>query len=222
MPSKKAPRTEHLSQEQKLALPADLIQAMAQAKLERSQFPPPPAPDPKALAAFDWPAFLKAEGRSRQLELLAKSSLGELPYVEEVLARLGQDYDEVDLKIALSEMFRRGWYRHWGLEADKAFAGLPADAPLSQLLNRLGIPMREDRSIHCPAAVTRIRRALRDGTFPSQRKFAEFSGIQESTLRKVLRNERADLKTWQGIAEAMEMPIKILLSDLSAPKNTRS
>ena len=91
MPSKKAPRTEQLSQEQKLALPADLIQAKAQAKLERSQVPPPPAPDPKALSAIDWKAIdWKATERERKLELLAKSNLGELPYVEEMLVRLGQ------------------------------------------------------------------------------------------------------------------------------------
>ena len=80
--------------------------------------------------------------------------------------------------------------------------------------------MREDRSIPCPAAVTKIRQALADGSnvtrpgvpIESVRKFAEFAGIDEATLRKLLKKERATLRTLQTIAEALGIPTKALLS----------
>jgi hypothetical protein len=216
VPSKKAPRTEHLSQEQKLTLPADLIQAMAQAKLERSQFPPPPAPDPKDFP-IDWKAFALANERFRKLELLAKSSPEELRYVEEMLARLGQDFDHVDLKLALAETLRHGSYGQVKVQLDKAFAGLPADAPLPQLLNRLGIPMRKDRSIPCPGAVTRIHQALKDMTL---RAFACRTRLDESTIRKVLKKERAEPSTLEFIAKAMNMSLEALNSDQEPPSGT--
>jgi lambda repressor-like predicted transcriptional regulator len=150
--------------------------------------------------------------RARKLALLAESHFGELPYVEEMLSRLGKSYDDLDLKVALAEMFRRGWYAYDQRRADKVFAGLPADAPLSQILRRLRIPMREDRSIPSPVAVTKIRRALTDKTFRSMRSLAQAASIDESTLRKVLRNESADLETWQKIARALGIPVKTLLS----------
>jgi transcriptional regulator with XRE-family HTH domain len=151
--------------------------------------------------------------RERKLHLLESSNLGEAPLVEEVLAGLGRDHNSVDLKLALAEMYRRGWYAQQKVQFDKACAGLPADAPLPQLLKRLGIPIREDRSIPSAAAVTRIRQAITD-RFRSMRGLAFRAHIDESTLRKVLKNERADLATLQKIAGAMGVSTNTLLSDL--------
>jgi hypothetical protein len=153
--------------------------------------------------------------RERKLHLLESSNLGEAPLVEEVLAGLGRDHNSVDLKLALAEMYRRGWYAQQKVQFDKACAGLPADAPLPQLLKRLGIPIREDRSIPSAAAVTRIRQAITDGVFPSPHALAIRAGMPECTLRKVINHERAILATWQKIAYAIGVSTKTLLSDLN-------
>jgi len=157
---------------------------------------------------------LQAMERERKLHLLESSNLGEAPLVEEVLAGLGRDHNSVDLKLALAEMYRRGWYAQSKVQFDKACAGLPANAPLAQLLKRLGIPMRKDRSVPCAAAVTRIRRVITDREFRSMRGLAIRAGIDESTLRKVIKKESADLAIWQKIARAMGVSTDTLLTDL--------
>jgi hypothetical protein len=154
---------------------------------------------------------LKGLERGRKLALLESSNLGELPYVEEMLTRLGEDYDQVDLKLALAEMFRRGWAACDNRTLDKALEGLPANATGAQVLRRLRIQMREDRSVPSPTAVATMRRALKDGTFRSMRHLADFAVLNEATIRKVIKNERADLPTWRKIATALNVPLKTLL-----------
>jgi hypothetical protein len=131
--------------------------------------------------------------------------------VKEMLARLGSDYDEIDLTLALAEMFRIGWYRCDQRRVDKLLAGLPPEPSWAQVASRLRIPIRQDRTISSPLAVAKILRAVDQGTFPSFRRLAIDSGIDESTLRKTIKKESAELNTWKALARAMKTDIKVFL-----------
>jgi hypothetical protein len=136
---------------------------------------------------------------------------GQLPFIQRLHSWLeGQpSLTRHGLDAVLSLLEQLPEERRSGAPTLKPPVGLKGSSPASTSTQstRRGYA----RSIHSPDAVATINAHFTANPLLDRKDFAKAADITERGLRNVLQTERADRKTWKGIANAMKIPFDTLI-----------